>query len=298
MNSELLYLFAHVAGTSCITSSAETLGMSRPALSMRIRQLECEIGVQLFQRVGRGIQITEAGRRLLVYAKDVDRVLKEASTAMREYASNQASVLSVATGRTSGDLDTPLWLQQFQKNHPEVSVRTLICNTTETVEHVLTGLAELGVVGNPPDNPLLTQEYLYDEMLDVVCSPSLIGGTKALKSNMLRKLDTILVREKNSGTRGLAEAWLAEQNVNPAHWIELRSEEALRHSAILGIGFAFLPVRLIREELQNKTLISLLGGKAPIRMRSCILYSTKKGLSEIGRAFADLVTEYYRNLAA
>ena len=51
MNSELLYLFAHVAGTSCITSSAETLGMSRPALSMRIRQLECEIGVQLFREL-------------------------------------------------------------------------------------------------------------------------------------------------------------------------------------------------------------------------------------------------------
>ena len=297
MNSDALGLFAHVAATCNFTHSARALGMSRPALSMRIRSLEKELGVSLFERIGRGIRLTQAGQRLLVHANDMDRILQDARMAMRNHALGQLSVLKVSTGRTSGDLDAPLWISQFQKSHPAVYIKTHICNTTETVDRILSGQAELGVVGNPPEHPLIHQEFVQDEVLDLVCSPKLCKITSSGKTKTQSHIERMLVREKSSGTRSVVEKWISEQEIHPTQWIELCSDQAIKHAALLGVGFAMLPARLIRKELQDRSLISWRIGNAPVRMRSCILYSKKQKLSAISRAFADLVAKYYENLA-
>src|SRR5690349_8831090 len=163
---QLQYVLASFEHGS-FSAAAESLHLAQPSLSEQVRRLEAELGVALFQRVGRGLVLTEAGRALRPHAEAALAAVehgREAAGAVRELRGGLASFGTFGTSRTY--LGTDL-VADFRRSHPDVRVRIVGQNSSDTAEAIRAGELEAGLVVLPIDDrglalrPAMRDEILY-----------------------------------------------------------------------------------------------------------------------------------------
>src|SRR3954471_5340463 len=168
---QLEYFLAAVEHGS-FSAAAESLFLSQPSLSEQVRRLEAELGVALFSRAGRGVVPTEAGRALRPHAEAVLAAVEEARDAVadvRELRGGVASFGTFGTARTYLGADL---VQDFRRRHPDVRVRLVGQNSSESVAAVHEGALEAVIVALPiDDRGLEVRPALRDEILYVSCEP-------------------------------------------------------------------------------------------------------------------------------
>ena len=169
---QLQYVLAAIEHGS-FSAAADALHMAQPSLSEQVRRLEAELGVALFQRVGRGLVLTEAGRALRPHAEAAlaaaDHV-RESVGAIRELRGGVAAFGTWGTARTY--LGTDL-VEDFRRSHPDVRVRIVGQNSSETVEAIRAGELEAGLVVLPiDDRGLVVRPAMRDEILYVSSDPA------------------------------------------------------------------------------------------------------------------------------
>lgn len=168
---QLQYFLAAIEHGS-FSSAAETLHLAQPSLSEQVRRLEAELGVTLFQRVGRGLVPTEAGRALRPHAEavlaDVDRA-RASVGAIRELRGGLAAFGTFGTARVYLGADI---VEDFRRSHPDVRVRIVGQNSSETAEAIRAGDLEAGLVVLPiDDRGLVVRPAMRDEALYVSAEP-------------------------------------------------------------------------------------------------------------------------------
>jgi DNA-binding transcriptional LysR family regulator len=150
------------------SAAAEALHLAQPSLSEQVRRLEAELGVRLFERVGRGLVATEAGRALRPHAEAALAAVEAARAsvgAVRELRGGTASFGTFGTARSY--LGTDL-VEDFRRSHPDVRVRIVGQNSSETVDAIQSGALEAGLVVLPIDDRGLTvRPAMRDEILYV-----------------------------------------------------------------------------------------------------------------------------------
>jgi DNA-binding transcriptional LysR family regulator len=168
---QLQYVLAAIEHGS-FSAAAESLHLAQPSLSEQVRRLEAELGVALFQRVGRGLVLTEAGRALRPHAEavlaDVERA-RESVGALRELRGGLASFGTFGTARTYLGADL---VEDFRHSHPDVRVRLVGQNSSETAEAIRDGELEAGLVVLPiDDRGLSVRPAMRDEIVFVSMAP-------------------------------------------------------------------------------------------------------------------------------
>ena len=182
MNLQQLQYFLAAAEAGSITAAAERLHLAQPSLSEQIRRLEAELGVTLFQRVGRGVVVTEAGAALRPHAEavlaDVEQA-REAVVAQRELRGGIA---------TFGTFGHPVYylgsalVAAFRTRHPNVRVRLVGQNSADVVEAVRAGELEAGIVALPVDDRGLdVRPVMRDEILYASADPARLRGPKEIE---------------------------------------------------------------------------------------------------------------------
>jgi len=163
---QLQYMLAAIEHGS-FSAAAEALHLAQPSLSEQVRRLEAELGVRLFQRVGRGLVLTEAGRALRPHAEAALAAVDEARRsvgAIRELRGGLAAFGTFGTARTYLGADL---VEDFRRSHPDVRVRIVGQNSSETAEAIREGELEAGLVVLPVDDrgleihPAMRDEVLY-----------------------------------------------------------------------------------------------------------------------------------------
>ena len=169
---QLQYVLAAIEHGS-FSAAADALHMAQPSLSEQVRRLEAELGVALFQRVGRGLVLTEAGRALRPHAEAAlaaAELARESVGAIRELRGGVAAFGTWGTARTY--LGTDL-VEDFRRSHPDVRVRIVGQNSSETVEAIRAGALEAGLVVLPiDDRGLIVRPAMRDEILYVSSDPA------------------------------------------------------------------------------------------------------------------------------
>src|SRR3954452_6350119 len=148
---QLQYFLAAVEHGS-FTAAAESLHMAQPSLSEQIRRLEDELGVTLFQRAGRGLVLTEAGRGLRPHAERVIADVEAARASVVEVRELRGGTAAFGTWGTSRYYFGPDLVAAFRRRHPGVRVRLLGQNSSEVVEAIHAGTLEAGAVALPFDD--------------------------------------------------------------------------------------------------------------------------------------------------
>jgi len=236
MDATDLKVFEAVARHGSMNRAAAELNTVQSNVTARVRALELELGVLLFQRHARGVTVTPAGRRMLPFSARIARLLSDAKAAARDDGV-PGGVLEVGTLETTAALRLPSVLASFANAYPNVRLVVTTGTTCSLIEDVVECRLEGAFVAGPVDHPDLQQESLFREEL-VLVTPRSIRGIEDLSS--INDLKTIVFRIGCS-YRTRLENLLNKAGILVAQPLEFGSIEAILGCVAAGVGIALLP---------------------------------------------------------
>ncbi|MBU3079007.1 LysR substrate-binding domain-containing protein [Sphingomonas quercus] len=256
MTLEQLRIFVRVAELEHVTRAAEALNITQSAASAAIAALEARHGVALFHRVGRRIELTDAGQILLVEARAVLGRAASAAQALADLGALKRGTLRLVASQTIASYWLPRHLAAFRLRYPSVDVQLAIANTDRAAEAVRNGTAELGFVEGVIDDPALALWPIAADRLMLVAAEE---GPLSVDAPWLRAARWIM-REPGSGTRSSFEEALRGLGVEPAALdvaLVLPSNEAVRSAVEAGAGVAALSALVVAPSVATGALAAL-----------------------------------------
>jgi DNA-binding transcriptional LysR family regulator len=251
MTFEQLIIFVATAERQHLTQAANALRLTPSAVSASIKALETFYAVKLFDRVGRGIQLTREGRVLLKEAKETLARVKETEAVLAELGKLNTGSLDVQASQTIANYWLPSRLLGFSASYPGIQLNMTIGNTATVAAAVINGDAELGFIEGALDEPLLSTATITSDKLVVVSKAGAVQPDDALTSLKW------IMREQGSGTRSVLEQALKEQAIDP-HALDIRfvlpSNEALLTAVLQGGCVTALSQMIVSPFLQNGQL--------------------------------------------
>jgi DNA-binding transcriptional LysR family regulator len=236
-----LQVFVLAAETESLTAAAQELGVSQPAVSQSLRELEALIGARLLERSGRRMRVTSAGQAFLGPVRRALAAVRDGVAATGDYRDGQIAPLRVGMGATACIYLIPPVLSLVRSTMPQLRLAISIGNTSDIVRQIETGELDVGLVTLPvPPNPMLTSRVvLRDPLLALVPNDmALLGDT--VTASQLSSLPLILY-DADGNTRVATDDWFQKASVIPAPVMELGSVEAIKVLVASGLGAAVLP---------------------------------------------------------
>lgn len=214
MTLEQLRLFVAVAEAGGVTRAGVSLGLTQSAVSASIAALEARHGVLLFDRIGRGVALSEAGKAFLPEARAVLEAERRASLALREMAGLARGELRLAASQTVAHYWAPERLAAFAEAHPGLKIDMVVGNTQSAAEAVVSGAVELALVEGETDHPALSRRPVGLDALSLYCDPANPLAQKGVVIRDDLAAARWVMREKGSGTRSELEAALEARGLN------------------------------------------------------------------------------------
>jgi DNA-binding transcriptional LysR family regulator len=253
MTLEQLRIFVAVAERQHVTQAARALHLAQSAASAAIAALEARHGVKLFHRIGRGIELTQAGRLFLLEARAVLARAEAAELALAELGGLKRGTLSVQASQTIASYWLPRHLAMFRELHKLIDVRLAIGNTQAVAAAVHDGATELGFVEGVVEDPLLLGTVVATDRLVLVVAPGHPWAERDAVSVPDITDTTWVLREPGSGTRGVFEAALERGGLSPAQLdvaFVLPSNEAVRAAVEAGAGATVISASVAAPSLE------------------------------------------------
>jgi DNA-binding transcriptional LysR family regulator len=286
MTLEQLRVFVAVAERLHVTQAAEALHMTQSAASAAVQALEASTGARLFNRVGRRVELTQAGTVLLAEATAVLARAHAAQQALDDLAALRRGHLNLWASQTIGSYRLPALMHRFREIHPAVTLSLRIGNTAQVAEAVLSGAADLGFVEGDTDSGVLVRTDIGGDALRLVVPAGAASGDTV---EMLRRLGWVM-REPGSGTRALHEHALRDLGLDPAGIVpvlELPSNEAVLAAVQAGAGATILS-SLVVDAAIAAGRVAVLDVTLPSRRFSALRHADRARSAAVA-AFLDVV---------
>lgn len=260
VNLDQLTVFLTVSRHLHFSRAAEELYITQPAVSASIAKLEAEFGVKLFHRIGRRVELTDAGRFLVQEGHRLREQVSQLERRLLEFNALKRGVLTIGASFTVGNYWLPPALKTFHDSHPSIDVHCGLGNAKQVLEGTARGEYDLGFTSGSLADPLpdhLVAESVGEErLLIVVAEGHPWFGRDALQPFELTRSSWVL-RERGSGARqmfanGLAACQIALDSLPVA--MVLNSSEMVRTVVLNGGGAAALPESMVRHEVSLKLL--------------------------------------------
>jgi len=286
-----LRVFLEVAQQGSVTRAAEALHLTVPAVSMQLKEVESQVGLQLFDRSGRSIGLSTAGEYFVVHAKRLLAALRDAENAMGRFKRLESGLLTVGMVSTAKYF-VPRLLAQFRDDHPGIDVRLVVtANREALLARMETGDVDISVMGRPPRELAARSEAFAAHPLVFVCPP----GHELLRVghppvSALAPFPFI-VREHGSGTRNAMEHFFVEHRFEPRITMEMGSNETIKQAVMAGMGVSFLSLHTVGLELKTGLLRLLDVEGTPVMRTWHVVHLQSKVLSPAAEAFRYFLIE-------
>jgi DNA-binding transcriptional LysR family regulator len=255
MDLRQLRTFRALAESGGFTATAKELGLTQPAVSAQIQVLESELGVRLFDRLPRKVQLTPMGALLFDHAKRMLNLEAEAKRAITEAAGTQGQLLRVGASPTIGEYMLPRMLSDFSRLTPDVRVIVEIGPTARVVDALQLHSVDVGLVEAAVDSDGLSVETFGTDELVLIVAPSHPWARRGRIDAHDLIGQPMIAREAGSGTREQVEAALSELGVDTRPSWELGGIEAIKSAVALGLGVSFVSRDAIRPEVEAGRLV-------------------------------------------
>ncbi len=293
-----LRVFTEVARQLSFSRAAEAMHLTPPAVTMQVKELEGHVGMPLFERQGRQIQLTMAGEYFLVYAKRLLSTLKDAENVMNRFKRVETGVLTIGLISTAGYF-LPQLLARFQAEHEGVEVRLDVTrDLTKLIDRLHSNEIDLAVMWRPPKEYALRSEPFAGHPMVFVCPPGhpLLGvGHPPLEALVHYPL---VARELGSEVRHTLDHYLREHRLAPRIAMEIPSNETVKASVMAGLGIGFLSLHAVAAELRSGQLHLVDFEGTPIVRTWNLVHQASKVLSPAAEAFRYLLLEHGEELLA
>jgi DNA-binding transcriptional LysR family regulator len=257
MTLEQLRIFVAVAEKQHVTRAASELNLTQSATSAAIAALEARYGVKLFDRIGRGVVLTQTGHDFLIEARAVLARARAAAQLLTDLAGLKRGSLTIAASQTVGNYWLPGRLQAFHAAYPGIDLKITIANTEQVARAVHEGSVDLGFVEGEVDDPLLAISKTDGDSLVVVVGTRhpWVGRTRITPKDL--SMTAWVLREQGSGTRSMFEAALRKSGIKFSDLriaLELPSNEAVRAAIESGDCATAISDLVVAQSLAAKTL--------------------------------------------
>lgn len=293
-----LRVFTEVARQLSFSRAAEAMHLSPPAVTMQVKELEGHVGMPLFERQGRQIQLTMAGEYFLVYAKRLLSTLKDAENVMNRFKRVETGVLTIGLISTAGYF-LPQLLARFQADHEGIEVRLDVTrDLTKLIDRLHSNEIDLAVMGRPPKEYALRAEPFAGHPMVFICPPGhpLLGvGHPPLEALVHYPL---VARELGSEVRHTLDNYLREHRLAPRIAMEIPSNETVKASVMAGLGIGFVSLHAVAAELRSGLLHVVDFEGTPIVRTWNLVHQASKVLSPAAEAFRYLLLEHGEDLLA
>lgn len=239
LNLDYLKTFVTVIEHGSFSAAAERLGLTQPAVSMQIRQLERWLGTVLVERVGRKARPTTAGAELLAHAERIDAEVSSAVEAVARHASGAIGRVRLGTGATACIFLLPSLLGELRRRYPGLEITVTTGNTSEIVKAVEENLIDIALVTLPASGRMLEITPVMDDEF-VAVAPRDMALPDVVTADSLSKLPLLLF-EPGGNTRRIVDRWFAGNDVALNPTMSLGSVEAIKAMVGAGLGCAILP---------------------------------------------------------
>ncbi|MBJ9569933.1 DNA-binding transcriptional regulator YeiE [Citrobacter braakii] len=244
-----LEVFAEVLKSGSTTQASVMLALSQSAVSAALTDLEGQLGVQLFDRVGKRLVVNEHGRllypralALLEQTTEIEQLFRKDNGAIRVYASS-----------TIGNYILPAMIARYRQDFPDLPLELSVGNSQDVINAVLDFRVDIGLIEGPcHSTEIISEPWLEDELV-VFAAPSSPLTKGPITLEQLASSPWIL-RERGSGTRELVDYLLLSHLPRFQMAMELGNSEAIKHAVRHGLGISCLSRRVIAEQLQAGTL--------------------------------------------
>ncbi|MDT8317496.1 MAG: selenium metabolism-associated LysR family transcriptional regulator [bacterium] len=289
---ELRYLdiFCRVYEKKSFSRAAESLYLTQPTISAHIKSLEEELGIKVFDRLGRQVLPTKAGELLYSYARKIEGLGKEAKEAIALFTGSLKGRLHIGGSTIPGEYLLPEVIGNFRRENPDVYSNLHIGDTKDVTAMLIDGRIELGVVGAIIDDSRIENMKYSDDELILIAAPSY--DKDHLTNDMISSIPFI-ARERGSGS------WLAIEKAFSVNGMdagrlsivaEMGSTEAVKTAVRSGLGLSIVSTLAVKDELARGSLKMIDIDCLPIMRELYIITHKMKVKSPLCQAFFNFIS--------
>ena len=293
MNLEYLKTYIELIETGSFSKVAKKLSISQPAVSFQIQKLEHDLGARLINRRQKNISMTDAGKRLLSFARAVadetNFLLNDLDTLRQEVTGE----LSIVASTIPSEFLLPPILSEFLNLHPAVRARIETSNSLTIIEGIQNGNIEIGFCGvsPPPDNQLESFKISGDEIVPIVFSGHPLAAKKQISFSDLED-EFLIFREATSGTHKSLESLLSSAGFNMRQLIPrlvLGNTHSIVSAVEAGAGIAFVSTLAIQRSLELGLICQLKLEKLELKRDFFCIHRKEAALSRLLKEFVAFV---------
>lgn len=283
-------IFEAVAQHLSYTRAAEVLYLSQPAVSMQIKQLESEVEMPLFERLGKKLFLTDAGEELLIYACNISQQLVELDDVLNEIRGSERGRLTIAVATTANYFALKL-LGEFYKRFPGTIISFDVTNRESLLNHLNDNTADMVIMGQPPEGMDVEATVFMDNPLVVIAPKGHeLISKKQIPLSVLQQ-ETFIMREHGSGTRIAMERFFEQSGYSISSVMEMSSNEAINQAVEAGLGLGIVSRHTLELELALERLHILDVQSFPIMRHWYLVHRKQKRLTALMDAFKRLVID-------
>jgi len=287
MEVRQLQIFRALAEELNFTRTAERVHTVQSNVTAQIKALEEELGAPLFDRLGRRVTLTDAGRRFQPFAEQALAAMEQGERAI---CNEPSGPLRISAPESILTYRLPVVLRNFRRKFPHVEISFRSHIETTLVSELETGKLDLVInMCDNPANPAHKSLRFHTERIFILAEP----GHPLAKRRTIKPSDLagqqLLLTEAGCGYRAKLDKVLAMQNIRPGHITEFSSVEAIKQCVCAGMGLALLPAIVVARELRQNQFKALHWNGPSLDIGTHVLWHKDKWLSPAMTAFLELI---------
>ena len=283
--------YAAVARTGSITLAAAELFVTPPAISSQIKILRALVGADILIKEAGGLRPTQIGGELLTLYDQVDASVHTTAQKIESLKAGNAGSVGLAVVST-GKYFAPTIIAAFMRAFPEIELNPLIGNRMEVLKSLQNRSADLAIMGRPPSNLDVVSDELADHPNIIIAPPGHHLAEKEQVDPADLLAETILLRERGSGTRKLARRFMDSAGEGMDYSaMDMNSNESIKQAVMAGLGIAMISEHTVLAELESGRLIALQIPGLPIVRKWILVHAADVEMSGAAKSFHGFLLE-------
>ncbi|MDF1592001.1 MAG: LysR family transcriptional regulator [Desulfobacterales bacterium] len=293
INYNQFRIFYHAAKNLSFTAAAGELFLTQPAITAQIKAFEAHCGMKLFIKKGRGIHLTEQGRTLFEYARQVFEHEKEIENVIEEMKEVKQGVLRLGTTKAYARYFMPSLISSFHKAYPHIKIHLDEGSSLDMINSLVELKNEVAVIAKAADNPKVAfVPFSQEELVAILPQGHPLARKKAVDFSELAK-EPIIMKEVGSGTRKLVNTLFINHNCTPNVLMETGNSEFVKQLVQQGEGISFLVRAAVALELKEKKLATVRLQGPQIYLDVSFAYLKDIFLSPPAKAFVEVLRKLW-----
>ncbi|MBU6207632.1 MAG: LysR family transcriptional regulator [Alphaproteobacteria bacterium] len=271
-----LRALATVCRTGKVHSAAERLGLTAPAVTLQLKELESQLGVTLFDRTAKALFPNDMARLVARVSEDFDvrlRDLEDEINAMRHARKGSLRLGAVSTAKYF----VPSMIAVFKAQHPEINIEMRVGNRAQILDHLRHHEVDISIMGSPPHDIPVRSIVIGNHPLVIIAPPyHPLASVREIQRERLQT-ETFLLRENGSGSRRMFESLFVDVPGGPERpGMEMGSNESIKQAVMAGLGIALISAHTITQELKAGRLVVLdVVGMPIMRQWFCVTHAMR-----------------------